>query len=104
MTYYRKYRRASTPRVHTITVKYAGKCMCCGGLIEPGQIADYYPVGTIRGVTEAKLAHLKAVDGNSAACAAELKQKQQTDKSLNDYAGDGLDARYEDQCKDICGL
>lgn len=100
---YRRYSRASKPKVHTITVKYAGKCMCCGGQIEAGQIADYFPVGTIAGVHEAKLAHLKAVDGNSVACSLELK-KRDADKSLNAYAGDGLDERYEDDCKDKCGL
>lgn len=101
---YRNYRnyRPSKPTVRTITVKYPGKCMCCGGRIEAGQIADYYPVGTIAGVTESKLAHLKAVDGNSVACSEEFKRRDAA--SLNSYAGDGLDSRYEDDCKDKCGL
>ena len=91
------------PQVRTITVKYAGACACCGGTINPGSIADYYPVGTIAGVNRPMLAHLKAMDGNSVACSVELKRKRE-DNSLNDYAGDGLDARYEDSCKDSCGL
>lgn len=99
---HRKYYRSQKPTVRAITVKYAGKCMCCGGIIQPGQIADYYPVGTIAGVHESKIAHLKAVEGNSQVCQAELQKK--ADKSLNDYAGDGLDTRWEDSCKDSCGL
>jgi hypothetical protein len=101
MPYYRNS-RYSKPQVRSITVKYAGNCACCGGLIQPGNIADYFPVGTIAGVHKPMIAHLKAMEGNSVACSAELKRKQ--DKSLNDYAGDGLDSRYEDNCKDICGL
>lgn len=49
MAYHRFYRQ-SKPTVRTITVKYAGKCMCCGGAIPAGAIADYYPIGTIAGV------------------------------------------------------
>jgi len=75
--------------------------MCCGGIIEAGRIADYYPIGTIAGVHESRLAHLEAVNGNSRACSEELKRQ---DRGLNSFAGDGLDARYEDQCKDSCGL
>jgi hypothetical protein len=100
---YRNYRSYRKPQVHTITVKYAGECACCGGIINPGQIADYYPVGTIAGINKPMIAHLQAMNGNSKACSAELKSKQ-ADKGLNDYAGDGLDSRYEDDCKDACGL
>lgn len=101
---YRRYNRyPSKPTVRSITVKYAGNCACCGGLIQPGAIADYYPVGTIAGVNKPMIAHLKAMEGNSVACSEVLKKKQQ-DKSLNNYAGDGLDERYEDSCKDACGL
>jgi hypothetical protein len=102
MPYYRKhsYRK---PQVRAITVKYAGECACCGGIIPVGAIADYYPVGTIAGVNKPMIAHLKAMEGNSVACSAELKRKAE-DKGLNDYAGDGLDTRWEDDCKDACGL
>lgn len=100
---YRRYYRPQKPRVHTITVKYAGKCASCGATIEPGQIADYYPIGTIAGVHEARIAHVNSLNGNSVVCFNQRK-KQSEDKSLNDYAGDGLDSRYEDQCKDTCGL
>jgi hypothetical protein len=72
--------------------------MCCGGLIEAGRIADYYPVGTIAGVHEAKIAHLKAVDGDSKACYAE-GLKQQRDREFVD-----IDRQWEDDCKDRCGL
>jgi len=99
---YRRYHRPQKPTVRAITVKYAGRCMCCGGVIEPGQIADFYPVGTIAGVNEPRIAHLKAVDGNSVACSEELKKRP--DKGLNDHAGDGLVSRWEDDCKERCGL
>jgi hypothetical protein len=148
---YRRYRtyRNSRPTVRAITVKYEGNCMCCGGKIQPGQIADFYPVGTIAGVHEGRLAHLKATEGNSVACATEFKREKQSgehfdyekqawvgadgrylrcghpaaincqcygrvhqgelapakqDSGLNNYAGDGLDTRYEDECRDRCGL
>jgi hypothetical protein len=97
MSNFRRFRH-SKPTVRTITVKYAGKCMCCGGLIEAGRIADYYPVGTIAGVHEAKIAHLKAVDGDSKACYAE-GLKQQRDREFVD-----IDRQWEDDCKDRCGL
>lgn len=100
---YNRYRGYRKPQVRSITVKYAGACACCGGMINAGQIADYYPVGTIAGVNKPMIAHLKAMDGNSQACSAELKRKEE-DKGLNSYAGDGLDSRYEDNCKDVCGL
>ena len=102
---YRKFYRnyPSKPTVRTITVKYAGKCACCGGMIAAGSIADFYPVGTIAGVQVSRIAHLKAMDGNSVACSLELKKRNE-DKSLNAYAGDGLDARYEDDCAARCGF
>lgn len=100
---YRRYRNYSKPKVRTITVKYAGECECCGKMIQPGSMADYYPVGTIAGVHKPAIAHIGGLDGKSTVCFNELKRKQE-DKGLNDYAGDGLDARYEDSCKDSCGL
>ena len=93
---YRRYQR-SKPTVMTITVKYAGKCACCGGIIPVGSIADYYPVGTIAGVHESRIAHLKAMEGESQACSAVLKAK------LDNPTAD-LDTRWEDDCKERCGL
>jgi hypothetical protein len=78
--------------------------MCCGAPIQAGEIATYYPVGTIAGVSKAKLCHIGGVDGKSVRCTEELRKKYASDKGLNKYAGDGLDARYEDDCKDRCGL
>lgn len=101
MSYYKRGFRRSRPTVRTITVKYAGKCACCGGEIKAGQIVDYYPVGTIAGVHESRIAHVGGLDGNSQVCFNTMKAK---DNALNSYAGDGLDARWEDDCKDICGL
>lgn len=73
---YRNYSR-SKPTARAITVKYAGKCACCGGMISVGQIADFYPVGTIAGVHESRIAHLKAMQGESQACSAVLKAKHE---------------------------
>ncbi len=92
---YRRYYRNSKPTVRAITVKYAGKCMCCGGTIQPGQIADFYPVGTIAGVHTSAIAHLKAVEGNSIACSEQLKKQ---------HVADPIDTRYEDDCAERCGL
>lgn len=33
-----------------------------------------------------------------------LAKSLEVDRSVNDYAGDGLDQRYEDDCKERCGL
>lgn len=84
---YRRFRN-SKPTVRVITVKYAGKCACCGGTIQPGQLADFYPVGTIAGVRESKIAHLKAMDGNSLACSDELKKQRDTVRDPGEDAAD----------------
>jgi hypothetical protein len=93
--FYRGRNSHYKPTVRAITVKYAGKCMCCGGTIAAGSIADYYPAGTIAGVHEGRLAHLKAVEGNSKACSEELKKRNLPDP---------IDTRYEDDCAERCGL
>lgn len=86
----RRYQTSRTPRI--ITVKYDGKCHCCGAIIKAGQTATYYPDKRV-------LSHVGGLDGNSATCTANIRAQQ----AINDYAGDGLDARYEDQCAEICG-
>lgn len=96
MTYRNRYR--SKPHVRTITVKYAGKCACCGGSIAAGEAATYYPVGTIAGRTEGAIAHIGGLDGTSARCSAALR----ADPGANSYAGDGLDSRQEDAGAEIC--
>lgn len=88
-------RRYSKPTVRTITVKFAGKCACCGALIAAGQAADYYPAGTIAGVNEGRIAHIGGLDGNSPRCTSEIRKH-------NDPGFD-LDRAYEDLCADICG-
>lgn len=99
---YRRFYRASKPSPRAIEVKFAGDCMACGGRIAAGEIATYYPAGTIAGVHTGKIAHCGGLDGTSARCSAELRKKHES--PLNDFAGDGLDARYEDFCRDACGL
>lgn len=91
------------PQMRRIVVKYAGPCACCGAEIKAGEAADYYAVGTIAGVTEGKIAHPGGLDGNSAKCAGELRKGFEA-AAVNDYAGDGLDARWEDDFAARCGL
>jgi hypothetical protein len=88
--------RNRKPQVRTITVKYAGTCACCGAEIKAGEIADYYPVGTIASRTTGAIAHMGGLDGNSARCAGEIAKRR--DPGFVD-----LDRMYEDQCADICG-
>lgn len=124
MAYRRYYRYASKPTARNIQVKYAGKCASCGAPIAVGEMATYYPAGAIAN-QPAHLTHIGASEGNSIRCFAWTMQPDSPtyfwkredleklrasmlantiDKSLNDYAGDGLDARWEDSCKDACGL
>lgn len=70
--------------------KYAGKCACCGAPISVGQAVDYYP-------SRREIAHPGGLDGNSATCAANIRD-QQRDPGFVD-----LDRMYEDQCADIVG-
>jgi hypothetical protein len=82
-----RYRSNNSPR--TITVKFDGKCACCGAVIKAGEIADYYPA-------KRQIAHIGGLDGNSGRCASEIKQR-------NDAGFVDIDRAYEDQCADICG-
>lgn len=122
--YRRGYYRQRKPVPRNITVKYAGKCASCGAPIAVGEMATYYPAG-YAGKTVPVITHVGASEGNSIRCFAwQMKpdsptyfwkredlealrasmQANNVDKSLNDYAGDGLDQRWEDEGKDICGL
>lgn len=69
-----RYRNYSKPSPRTIAVKYAGPCACCGATINAGELADYYPVGTIASRTTPAIAHIGGLDGNSARCTANLRQ------------------------------
>lgn len=69
-----QYRRFSKPRMRVITVKYPGPCGCCGTEIKAGEIADYYPIGTIAGRSAPTIAHLGGLDGNSPRCTSELRK------------------------------
>lgn len=99
---YRRYRSYGKPTKRCIEVKYPAPCACCGAIIRIGELADYYPVGTIAGVHEARISHMGGLDANSGRCALNLREK--LDANTNDYAGDGLDVRYEDECAARCGL
>lgn len=127
MAYRKYYRTNRKPTERTITVKYAGKCICCGGTIEAGEAATYWPAGSRypdRGVLEHVAGAWDEGERVSLKCAAVLRAKHQDGapgsfenpkpytpeafdrsfKAVNAYAGDGLDERYEDQCRDVCGL
>lgn len=99
---YRRFRSYSKPTPRNIEVKFAGQCACCGGAIKAGEMATYYPAGTIAGCSVGKIAHIGGLDGNSTKCSGIIAGKR--DAGLNDYAGDGLDSRYEDDCARQCGL
>ena len=101
---YSRYSRYSKPTPRTIEAKYAGKCICCGADLSKGEMVTYYPAGTIAGITEGKISHVGGLEGTSAKCSKENRAKLIEARNLNDYAGDGLDARYEDDCRDRCGL
>jgi hypothetical protein len=117
MAYYNRnrYHRQAKPQARGIVVKYAGKCACCGAEIKAGESAMYYPVWTIAGITESRIAHIGGLDGTSARCtaeiraasfpeyAAELARREAERRAVNDYAGDGLDSRWEDDGAAICG-
>jgi hypothetical protein len=83
------YRSRSTA-IRTITAKFAGKCACCGGQINAGEIVDYYPA-------KREIAHYQAFNGNSSKCYNVLRRE----KYPADYID--IDRAYEDQCADICG-
>jgi hypothetical protein len=93
--------RNARPTVRTIVAKYASSCVCCGAAIKAGDIVDYYPIGTIASRNTAAVAHVGGLDGNSARCSAELR-KTFEERAVDDYAGRGLDERYEDAGRDIC--
>lgn len=86
---YRRHNRK--PQVRTITVKYAGPCHCCGAEIKPGELADYFPVGTIAGQTKAAIAHMGGLDGTSPRCNANIARSRE-------FQPDASDIAYEDMC------
>jgi hypothetical protein len=75
--------------------------VCCGAAIKAGDMVDYYPVGTIASRTTPAVAHIGGLDGNSARCSAEIRKG--LEHAVDDYAGSGLDDRWEDAGSDICG-
>lgn len=84
-----RYRnRYSKPTPRTITVKYAGACACCGATIKAGETATYYPVGTIAGMSTAAIAHVGGLDGNSARCAGEIKNRAEFIRDPGEDAAD----------------
>lgn len=87
MNYRRSNYRSNSAR--TITAKFLGTCFCCGGDVNPGEIADYIPATR-------KIGHYKAASGDSSRCYGVLRSKQ--DAGFVD-----LDRAYEDSCAAICG-
>jgi hypothetical protein len=103
---YRRQFRHTRPTARTITVKYDGKCTNCGCTIKAGERAEYSPPGT-HGNAEGQIRHMPNVwDGGELVpnCHMSAEARALRDqRAVNDYAGDGLDARYEDDCAAICG-
>ena len=70
----------------------------------------------IAGISEGRIAHIGGLEGNSARCTVEIRKREFPEyhaevlrreveqRALNDCAGDGLDMRWENQGRDICGL
>jgi len=77
-----------------IRAKFAGKCACCGRRVYRGESVVWNMVA--RAVSH--VACHGAKFGNVSATVAGV------DHGANDYAGDGLDSRYEDDCARACGL
>jgi hypothetical protein len=98
---YRRFHRQSRPTPRDIVVKYAGKCACCGAMVAAGELATYYPAGSFR--AEAAIAHTGGLDGNNSRCATEIGRQMREREAVNDFAGEGVDTRYEDDCAEICG-
>ena len=73
---YRKYHGPhSKPQPRTLTVKFTGQCLCCGASITVGEIATYYPVGTIANRTTSAIAHVGGLEGTSARCTSEIRMR-----------------------------
>lgn len=87
---YRNHYRTARPQPRAITVKYDGKCICCGAVIRAGSIATYYPVGTIASRIEAAIAHTGGLEGNSARCAGEIAKGMTNDRQAAAYVSEGL--------------
>lgn len=62
----RKRGYGRTYQSREILARYPGKCACCGGAIAVGELVTFYPG---RGV-----GHLLSLEGNSAKCAAVLRE------------------------------
>lgn len=98
MAYRHFSRRTFRATPKDMTIKRAGPCACCGVTIPAGAWATYFPPGTLASRPQGAIAHVGGLDGNSATCAANIR-----DRVLNDFAGEGVDMRYEDDCAAICG-
>jgi hypothetical protein len=96
---YNRSKSYSKPIMRTIVVRFAGECACCGGAIKAGEMADYYPVGTIASRSTGAIAHMGGLQGNSPRCTGVLRRKRELEAS----GGFDVDRAYEDQCADICG-
>lgn len=73
--------------IRTMVAKYAGKCTCCGGSIERGEMIEY---------ERGKGARHAWVRGDlPAKCFGVLKREPDL--------GQMVDMAYEDQCAEICG-
>jgi hypothetical protein len=104
MTYRKFHRHANNrrPESRTIVVKYAGKCAGCGAEIKAGESAVYQPAYGRAGCDDsACCGHLGR---KASVCRLDAFRELRAQAAVNDYAGDGLDERWEDDCARRCGL
>lgn len=66
-----RYRGKSNPAPRDMELRYAGQCRCCGATIAKGELATYYPPPDGKG--RGTVAHVGGLDGNSAICAANIR-------------------------------
>jgi hypothetical protein len=107
MSYRRSYRSNRRPEPRTLTVKYAAPCACCGARIEVGETATYYPPGAYGENAKGVIVHVAYSWDEGQRVSLECfnnQRKAMEQRAVNDHAGDGLDERWEDAGRDVCGL
>jgi len=73
------------------------------GAIKAGELCQYFPANMI-GNREGRIAHYAGAWDEGSKVSLRCYQVRKEQQAVNDFAGDGLDSRWEDQCADICGL
>jgi len=85
---YHRHNRSTEPR--TITVKFSGKCACCGAVIPTGATATYYP-------DRKAIAHMGGLEGNSGTCTANIREQNYGPRDPGEDAADRWNETYGDR-------